>query len=303
MCESMDKNRIQGASAGRAGNLPRSPYPSRVRSVDSAAAHRRRLSLPQEICSGAPPRQRLSKGGLTAGQKSAEGILGHDVGKASEALHMPKGGAMDRPSRERWLKARTRRPRRSRHPNQILSSSPNLKHRVASQTWTGAILNLNRASLSLRKSPRQGKARGCRAKGRFNRSRNRARRNRERKPSKNRSGTRAGWKRKRNRNHNRARKTRQRKCTKHRSGTRARWKRKRNRSRNRARRNRERKPSKNRSECRNRPPNKSRPRVKKAQRNSSKKTVSRKATKDEKQKLFQNGKSANARTTERESHE
>ena len=31
-------------------------------------------------------RLRLSKGSLTAGQKSAEGILGHDVGKASEAL-------------------------------------------------------------------------------------------------------------------------------------------------------------------------------------------------------------------------
>jgi hypothetical protein len=51
----------------------------------------------------------LPKGGLTAGQESAEGILGHDVGKASEALQMLKGGAMDRPSRERWLKARTRR--------------------------------------------------------------------------------------------------------------------------------------------------------------------------------------------------
>jgi hypothetical protein len=37
-------------------------------------------------------RLRLSKGGLTAGQKSAEGILGHDVGKASEALRKPKGG-------------------------------------------------------------------------------------------------------------------------------------------------------------------------------------------------------------------
>ena len=54
-------------------------------------------------------RLRLSKGGLTAGQKSAEGIVGHDVGKASEALRMPKGGVTDRPSRERWLKARTRR--------------------------------------------------------------------------------------------------------------------------------------------------------------------------------------------------
>ena len=105
----MDKNRIQGASAGRAGNLPRSPFPSKARSVDSAAVHRRRLNLPQEICSVSLRRLRLSKGGLTAGQKSAEGIVGHDVGKASEALRMPKGGAMDRPSRELWLKARTRR--------------------------------------------------------------------------------------------------------------------------------------------------------------------------------------------------
>src|SRR5258705_3868589 len=107
MCESMDKNRIQGASAGRAGNLPQSPYPSRVRSVDLATVHRRRLSLPQEICSVSLRRLRLSKGGLTVGQKSAEGIVGHDVGKASEALRMPKGGAMDRPSRERG-----RRPER-----------------------------------------------------------------------------------------------------------------------------------------------------------------------------------------------
>src|SRR5580700_9928121 len=109
MCESMDKNRIQGASAGRAGDLPRSPYPSKVRSVDPAAVHRRRLSLPQEICSASLRRLRLPKGGPTAEQKSAEGIVGHDVGKVSEALREPKGGAMDRPSRERWPKARTRR--------------------------------------------------------------------------------------------------------------------------------------------------------------------------------------------------
>src|SRR6202035_1734045 len=110
MCESMNKKRILGANAGRAGNLPRSPYPSRVRSVDPATVqHRRRLSLPQEICSGSVNGLRLSKGGLTAEQKSAEGIVGHDVGKDSEALRKPKGGAMDRPSRKRWPKARTRR--------------------------------------------------------------------------------------------------------------------------------------------------------------------------------------------------
>ena len=54
-------------------------------------------------------RLRRSKGcRLTAGQKSAEGIVGHDVGKATEALRKPKGGAMDRANRERWPKARTR---------------------------------------------------------------------------------------------------------------------------------------------------------------------------------------------------
>jgi hypothetical protein len=34
-------------------------------------------------------RLRLSRGSLTAGQKSAEGVVGHVVGKASEALEQP----------------------------------------------------------------------------------------------------------------------------------------------------------------------------------------------------------------------
>ena len=76
MCESMDKKRIQGVSTGRAANLSRSPYPSRVRSVDPTTVHGRRLSLPQEICSVSLRRLRPSRGGLTAGQKSAEGVLG-----------------------------------------------------------------------------------------------------------------------------------------------------------------------------------------------------------------------------------
>jgi hypothetical protein len=100
-CESMDKNRIQGVSAGRAGNLPRSPYSSRMRNVDSATVHRRRLNLPQEICSVSLWRLRWPKGNPTAGQKSAEGIVGHAVGKASEALQGRKAESTDRPSRER----------------------------------------------------------------------------------------------------------------------------------------------------------------------------------------------------------
>lgn len=53
-------------------------------------------------------RLRMPRGILTAGQKSAEGVLGHVVGKVSEALRRRKVEATDRLSRERWLKARTR---------------------------------------------------------------------------------------------------------------------------------------------------------------------------------------------------
>ena len=86
MCASMDKNRIQGASAGRAGNVLRSPFPSRVRSVDPAMVHGRRRHLPQEICVVSHRRLRPLRDGLTAAQKSAEGVVGHDVGEAREAL-------------------------------------------------------------------------------------------------------------------------------------------------------------------------------------------------------------------------
>jgi len=74
-CESMNKNRIPGASAGRAGNLPRNPYPSRVRSVDSANVHGKQLSLHQEIRSASLRRLRWPEGRLTAVNKSAEGIV------------------------------------------------------------------------------------------------------------------------------------------------------------------------------------------------------------------------------------
>jgi hypothetical protein len=82
----MDKKRVQGASIGRAGDLPRSPYPSRVRSVDPAIVYGRRLNLLLEICAVSLRRLRAPRGGLTAEQKSADGILGRAVGKASEAL-------------------------------------------------------------------------------------------------------------------------------------------------------------------------------------------------------------------------
>ena len=54
-------------------------------------------------------RLRRLRGGLTAEQKSASGIVDHVVGEAREALRKPKGGETDRPSRKRGSKARTRR--------------------------------------------------------------------------------------------------------------------------------------------------------------------------------------------------
>jgi hypothetical protein len=44
-------------------------------------------SVPQEVCPVSLRRLRMPRGILTAGQKSAEGVLGYVVGKASEALH------------------------------------------------------------------------------------------------------------------------------------------------------------------------------------------------------------------------
>ncbi len=67
MCESMDKNRIQGVSVGRAADLLRSPYPSSTRSVDPAIARGRRLNLPREICSVSRERLNVPRGTLTRG--------------------------------------------------------------------------------------------------------------------------------------------------------------------------------------------------------------------------------------------
>src|ERR1035441_4700902 len=50
---------------------------------------------------------REPRGELAPGQKSSDGILVHVVGSASEALRSGKVESTDRPSRERWRKART----------------------------------------------------------------------------------------------------------------------------------------------------------------------------------------------------
>jgi hypothetical protein len=63
---------------------------------------------PGDLFCVAGMRLREPGGDLTAGQKSAEGIVDQVVGKASEALGNRKVELTDRPSRERWRKARTK---------------------------------------------------------------------------------------------------------------------------------------------------------------------------------------------------
>src|SRR5665213_484614 len=53
-------------------------------------------------------RLREPRGDLTAGQKSAEGVVDHVVGEASEARQCRKAESTDRPNRKRWLKAQTK---------------------------------------------------------------------------------------------------------------------------------------------------------------------------------------------------
>ena len=63
------------------GQLTAKSTSIKVRSVDSAIVHGRRLSLPQEICFVSPRRLRRPKGNLTAEQKSASGIVsGYEEG-------------------------------------------------------------------------------------------------------------------------------------------------------------------------------------------------------------------------------
>jgi len=82
--------------------------PSKAMAVDPAGVRGRRSNLPGEVCVMFRSRKlRAPRGALTVAQKSADGIVGQDVGKASEALQRRKGGATDRAEPERGPKART----------------------------------------------------------------------------------------------------------------------------------------------------------------------------------------------------
>jgi hypothetical protein len=72
----------EAATTGRAGRKSRSPYPSKVGTVNPADVRGRKLGLPQEICVVSAGKAdadglRRPQGHLTAAQKSAEGVVGH----------------------------------------------------------------------------------------------------------------------------------------------------------------------------------------------------------------------------------
>ena len=83
-CGLTNRNRMRGTKGGRAGVWPRNPYRSTPGSVDAVVVQERWNDLSQEVCRTTRRRSRLSapRGGLTARQKSAQGIVAKKTGKA-----------------------------------------------------------------------------------------------------------------------------------------------------------------------------------------------------------------------------
>jgi len=80
-----------------------------MRSVDPAAAHGRTLQLtPGDLLRVALAAEAAERRPDRRAEVSRGHIRPNAVGKASEALRGRKAESTDRPSRERWLKARTR---------------------------------------------------------------------------------------------------------------------------------------------------------------------------------------------------
>ena len=105
-----DRNRIRG----RAGRTSGHRATKSISIKGTRGKSGRGAVKAVELTSGGLPRV-LARGGgtegfvrgLTAWQKSAEGVVVRDVGEAREALRSRKAQPTDRPSRERRTKART----------------------------------------------------------------------------------------------------------------------------------------------------------------------------------------------------
>ncbi len=123
-----------------------------------------------EACPAWPGSSEIPRSAADAGGQGH----GHDSPKTGRGIRAGQGATSQIPDcgqAGQTVGKRTRlRPRRSRHPNRILRCSPSLRHPVASQTRTGAILNPGRASPTLRPSLKAIRTRttGTKAKSSFN---------------------------------------------------------------------------------------------------------------------------------------
>jgi hypothetical protein len=104
----MDKNRIGGSHDGTSGQQTTKSIS--IKRCDCKSGGR--ASKAAKLTSGdlrrvAESQLRGPRGPLTAAQKSAEGVVVRDVGKASEALQGRKAQQRIGFSRERRMKART----------------------------------------------------------------------------------------------------------------------------------------------------------------------------------------------------
>lgn len=96
----------EASICGRVGNEQQSPYPSKTSTGKSGDGALKAVELTTgDLLHVVYSRLKRERFFLNVRQKSAEGIVSHVVGKASEALQSRKVESTDRQSRERWTKA------------------------------------------------------------------------------------------------------------------------------------------------------------------------------------------------------
>jgi hypothetical protein len=96
----------EATTRGRVGNEQRSPYPSKASGGKSGGGALKAVELTTGgLLHVVETRLEKERFFLNVQQKSAEGKVGHVVGKANEALQSRKAESTARQSRERWTKA------------------------------------------------------------------------------------------------------------------------------------------------------------------------------------------------------
>ena len=105
----MNKNRIRGIRHRASWQLTTKPISIKDAGCKFGGGARKAVELTSgDLPFAVESRLRVERSVLTGRQKSAEGIVSHVVGRASEALKNRKVETTDRPNRKRWQKARTK---------------------------------------------------------------------------------------------------------------------------------------------------------------------------------------------------